>query len=115
MVPKAEDLAAFETPEQWNHHIQRLLQSSIEHLSCKSANPGKFENDSIPIQKLNEIAAAAVDDILRASQNDLIINYLSDSLTWEEEPLDMGSHTRQMLLQNKSMAYRDVNQPHEQA
>ena len=84
-------------------------------LSCKSANPDKFENDSVPLTILNGIAATAIDDILKACQNDLLINYLSDSLTWEEEQLDMGSHTRQMLLQNKSMAYRDVQQPREQS
>ena len=108
-LPKVEDLALFDSNEQWTRHNQTLIKRTFEQLSCKSANPDKFEKESIPLPKLFEVAEAAINDIIVASQNDLLINYLSDSLTWEEEPLDMGSHARQALLTNKSLAYRDVN------
>ena len=41
-----------------------------------------------------------------------MVHFLSDSMTWEEEPLDLGSNARQVLLKDKSN--EELAQPVEQ-
>ena len=77
----------------------------------KSACPEVFLRESLDISTLQQLAQTQIEQ-LKLVKSQHWQDFFFDSLK-SNHPLDLGPQTRQVLLKNKTFAYRDVLQPFE--